>query len=100
MRPSIMEKKGGALDQIASFTGLDRTGFDETILGQFDNCGNHKGINKTCGQEASISYEISQNRPILEATRVLIYTFFWEECKTLSEEFGIVYPDCISVMDS
>lgn len=101
MRPSIIQKKGGALDQIVSFTGLDRSGFDETTLGQIANCGDHKGIDNTdgCRQEASTSYEISQNRSILEATRALIYTFFWEECKTLSEEFGIVYPDCLSVMD-
>lgn len=92
----------GVLDQISSFTGLDRHQFQEQGLHSFTNCNHQKGLTHVCDNMSATrgSYEISGNRTMLRATRKFIYLKFWEECKIYANEFGIVYPDCLHVMDS
>jgi hypothetical protein len=92
----------GVLDRISDFTGLDRHQFQEQALHSFTNCNQQKGLTHVCSNETTTrgAYEISGNRTMLKATRKFIYLQFWEECKIYANEFGIVYPDCLHVMDS
>jgi hypothetical protein len=92
--------KSHVLDRISEFTGLDRNQFQQG-LHSFTNCNNQKGLTNVCGNMARRgSYEISGNRTMLEATRKFIYLKFWEECKIYANEFGIVYPGCLHVIDN
>ena len=109
--PDRIDAKGGALDQISDFAGLDRSRFRQDGLHSFTNCNDVKGLTATCGGGNSGgdhvnrtttrrgAYEIAGNRTMLEATRKFIYLKFWEECKIWSNEFGIHYPDCAKIMD-
>jgi hypothetical protein len=92
----------GVLDRISNFTGLDRHHFQEQGLHSFTNCNNRKGLTHVCGNMTTArgSYEISGNRTMLRATRKIIYLKFFKECILYANEFGIVYPDCLHVMDS
>jgi hypothetical protein len=92
----------GVLDRISDFTGLNRHQFQEQGLHSFTNCNHQKGLTHVCGNEMTTrgSYEISGNRTMLKATRKFIYLQFWAECKIYANEFGVIYPDCLNVMDS
>jgi hypothetical protein len=101
--PERIDLAGGVLDQISDFTHLDRTQFQENKgLHSFTNCNNKKGLTNACGSDMTTrgSYEISGNRTMLGATRKFIYLKFWEECKIYANEFDIVYPDCLHVIDA
>ena len=99
MLPSVVAKEGGLLDQVASFTGLDRGGFNESAYKRVSNCNDKKGVFSKCSEERSDAYSIAGGRSMLPETRRLIYLQFWEECKIWKEEFGIEYPDCLNAMD-
>eukprot|EP00934_Nitzschia_sp_Nitz4_P006606 Nitzschia sp. Nitz4//scaffold22_size323478//62989//64377//NITZ4_000509-RA/size323478-processed-gene-0.389-mRNA-1//1//CDS//3329542941//6596//frame0 len=98
----------GILRKISDFTGLSVTGFNETITQGRTNCNAQKGFQNLCkdkkpttsstGAKISSAYEITHNRPMLEATRQLIYIQFWEECNIWAEEFGVVYPECLQAV--
>jgi hypothetical protein len=100
MLPAVMNTPGGALDRISEIAGLNKTGFDKKYTTQIFNCNQRKGVKKLgCGSERTSAYLIAGNRTMLPETRRLIYLQFWEECKIWAKEFGIVYPDCLNVMD-
>ena len=99
MLPSVVDKQGGVLDQISNFTGLDRSGFPTSSYSSVVNCNDKKGVYQICGQTRSSSYAITGGREMLPETRKLIYLQFWEECKIWAKDFGIVYPDCLNIMD-
>jgi hypothetical protein len=101
--PGNIDLAGGVLDQISDFTHLDRTQFQENKdLHSFTNCNNKKGLTNVCDGNMAMrgSYEISGNRTMLKATRKFIYLKFWEECKIYANEFDIVYPDCLHVINA
>ena len=98
--PSNVNAKGGVLDQVSAFTGLDRNGFNANITGHLTNCNAHKGSKAACqDSQHSGAYAITGHRDMLPETRRLIYLQFWEECKIWKNEFGIEYPDCLNVVD-
>jgi hypothetical protein len=100
--PDQIDLPGGVLDRISKFTGLDRNQFTgQEGLHSFTNCNDEKGLRNDCGNFTRRgAYEISGNRTLLEATRKFIYLKFWEECKIYANEFGVVYPNCLNVMQS
>jgi hypothetical protein len=100
MLPSVISQPGGALERIRDFTGLPIHGFSHRFTTHIFNCNNHKGIdNVECGSRPTSAYRIAGNRSMLPETRRLIYLHMWEECKIWAREFGIVYPDCLNVME-
>jgi hypothetical protein len=101
MLPGVVEQKGGVLDRISEFTGLDRDGFDPNIFGSIVNCNDVKGgVSGGCGATKSSAYEITGGRSMLPETRTLIYLRFHEECKLWSERYNAVYTDCLNVLES
>ena len=113
LRPSRASAPGGVLDRLSAFTGLDRSLYDESVVGATTNCNDKKGSHRACddnendndtesssSSSSSSSYGISGNRTMLPETRELIYLYFWEECKIWSEEFGVHYEDCVNVLPS
>jgi hypothetical protein len=98
MLPDVIGKEFGVLDQLSNFTGLDRSQFDPKYYLSVTNCNDKKGMSSVCGQTRSVAYVGAGGREMLPETRTLIYLHFWEECKIWEKEFGIVYPDCLSVM--
>jgi hypothetical protein len=100
MLPAVVDAPGGALDRISAFTGLNKAGFDKKYTTQIFNCNQRKGVGSaSCGSERTSAYKIAGDRTMLSETRQLIYLQFWEECKVWAREFGIVYPDCLNVME-
>ena len=99
MLPDVVDKKFGVLDQLSNFTGLDRSGFDPSSYSSIVNCNDNKGVNHVCGKTRLASYASTGGREMLPETRMLIYLHFWEECKIWAQEFGIVYPDCLNVVE-
>jgi len=100
MRPDVANAEGGLLDKLSDFTGLDRSMYDEKVVGKMTNCNDNKG--RSCDDKSASTtnsrYGITGGRPMLPETRELVYLYFWEECKIWSEEFGITYPDCLNVL--
>jgi hypothetical protein len=97
------------LDQLARFTGLNQSKFDTTVMSSASNCNSQKGFGKVCNISTSggssvgeggagQAYEITHHRPMLQATRHLIYLQFHEECKLWALEFGIFYHDCLNAV--
>jgi hypothetical protein len=82
------------LGRLADFTGLTKSKFDLEVAHGQTNCNAQKGFQNLCNVSSS-AYEITHHRPMLQATRQLIYIQFWEECKVWAEEFGIFYRDCL-----
>jgi hypothetical protein len=100
MLPSVINDHGGALDRISEFASLDKAGFTKEYTSQIRNCNNLRRTKSGgCGSERTNAYVIAGNRTMLPQTRRLIYMQFWEECKIWASEFGVVYPDCLNVMD-
>jgi len=82
------------LTTLASFLNISPQNFNQTIARGQTNCNAQKGYQQLC-QDSPNTYAITHHRPMLETTREWIYMQFWEECKVWSEEFGIVYPECL-----
>jgi hypothetical protein len=99
MLPEVVDKQGGVLDQISNFTGLDRSQYDPSTYSVVTNCNDNKGMKSVCGKTRSSSYALSGGREMLPETRTLIYMRFWEECKIWNEEFGVMYSDCLNVIE-
>jgi hypothetical protein len=100
-----MVVSSGTLDRLSNMTGLSLDRFDPTAIQTKTNCNDNKSLKgKSCSDEDDSSrkkkggYAVTHNRPMLEATRKLIYIQWHEECKVWAEEFGIVYPDCLSAV--
>lgn len=96
----------GALEKISKLTGLSVDGFDEETLGSRSNCNANKGFANKCADETDDDgmpnprgYPVTEDRPMLEASRRFIYLQWHEECQVWAKEFGIVYQDCLSVLD-
>jgi hypothetical protein len=100
MLPDVVDKRGGFLDQLSSFTGLERGGFPTDSFKTIHNCNSQKGNSEICGTTKSSAYAIAGHREMLPKTRRLIYLYFHEECRLWKEEFGIEYPDCLNAMSS
>jgi hypothetical protein len=102
MLPEHIDRPGGMLDQVANFTGLARSKFTGPGLHTMLNCNDNKGFEKNCQDEKSSrgSYEIAGHRKMLEKTRAFIYLHYQEECQIWKEEFGVVYPDCVNVLEN
>jgi hypothetical protein len=88
------------LQRLSDFTGLSVSNFDYNVAHGQTNCNAQKGFQNLCNMTTiatsnSMGYEITHHRPMLEETRQLIYIQFYEECKIWSDEFGVVYPDCL-----
>jgi hypothetical protein len=98
MLPDLVDKKGGFLDKLSSFTGLGRGGFPSSSFKSIHNCDGNKGNSADCGTQKTSSYAIAGHRAMLPETRQLIYLHFQEECKLWKEEFGIEYPDCLNAV--
>ena len=107
MRPDRAGAPGGFLDRLSGFLGLDRSLYDEGLVGSMTNCNDQKGAANACGgvgggtgdsSSPSSAYKITGHREMLPETRELVYLYFREECKIWSEEFGIHYPDCVNVL--
>jgi hypothetical protein len=91
------------LDQLSTFTGLDRMLFQHNETQVIRNCNDSKGngIKNVCNTTKPTNhYDIAHGRPMMEQTRQLIYMMFWEECKIWSQEFNIHYPACLNVLAS
>ena len=99
MLPVNVDRKGGLLDRLSSFTGLDREGFRASVAKQIHNCNDVKGNANVCNQTSS-SYSIAGGRSMLPESRRLVYLFFAAECKVWKEDFGIEYPECLSALPS
>jgi hypothetical protein len=98
MRPGVVDAKGGFLDQLSAFAGLDRSLYGEGIF-ENSNCNDSKGADSSCGSGASSgAYSIAGGRTMLPSTRKLVYLYFWEECKIWSREFGVHYPECVHIL--
>jgi hypothetical protein len=100
MKPSLVNQPGGFLDRLVQFTGLSRNGFSNSSYTIMRNCNEDKGERKKCEEKKEQTYAIAGGRGLLPETRTLIYLHYWEECKLLQERFGVVYPDCVNVMNS
>jgi hypothetical protein len=98
MLPEVVDTEGGVLDQLSSFTGLNRSQYDPSTYSVVTNCNDNKGMKSVCNKTRSSSYALSGGREMLPETRTLIYMHFWEECKIWAAEFGVIYPDCLVVM--
>ena len=96
MLPSVVANKGGVLDRLSEFTGLERSGFPRSAYSSVANC-NDKAM-ETCGESRSSAYHKSGGREMLPESRTLIYLHFLEECKIWAREFGIEYPDCLNIL--
>lgn len=99
MLPVNVDRKGGLLDRLSSFTGLDREGFRASVAKQIHNCNDVKGNSNVCNQTSS-SYSIAGGRSMLPESRRLAYLFFAAECKVWKEDFGIEYQECLSALPS
>ena len=66
---------------------------------QGPNCNDNKGMESVCNKTRSSSYALSGGRKMLPETRTLIYMRFWEECKIWAAEFGVIYADCLNVIE-
>lgn len=102
MLPEHIDRAGGMLDQIANFTGLARSKFTGPGLHTMLNCNDNKGFQSKCheGSSSRGSYEIAGNRKMLEKTRAFIYLHYQEECQIWAKEFGVMYLDCVNVLES
>jgi hypothetical protein len=100
MLPENIDQTDGMLDQIANFTGLERSKFTGPVLHTMMNCNDNKGFSKTCQDDVSSrgAYAIAGDRHMLEKTRAFIYLHYQEECQIWAKEFGVVYPDCVNVL--
>jgi hypothetical protein len=96
MLPAVVEKQGGLLDQLSTFSGLDRSLFRDDGLRTIHNCNDMKGEKSKCGNRTNSAYEIAGHREMLESTRSLIYLHYQPECQIWKEEFGVTYPDCLN----
>ena len=97
MLPSVVAKRGGVLDRLSEFTGLERRLFDQSVYSTVRNC-NDKAM-ESCGTSRHSAYQKSGGRDMLPESRTLIYLHFLEECKIWAQEFGIEYPDCLNVLE-
>jgi len=108
MFPEEINKKGGVLDQLSSFLGVDKDSFDPEIFKSKTNCndGNmiSRGMGAKCDANAkkqnnpslSITYPISGNRAMLPKTRKLIYVMAAEACQLLTQYFNnVFYKECV-----
>ena len=99
---SRKDGKGSTLDYLARRAGLSKEGFDESILESRSNCNANKGYSERCQEEGDrskgVGYPVTQGRPMLESTRKFIYVQWYETCRIWAEEFGVVYPDCLSAL--
>ena len=102
MLPDKVESSG-LLEKVSKATGLSISGFDPKYVHSKTNCGDQKGLKgELCDDRKEApkgGYTVSGNRPMLQATRRLIYMLWHEECQIWAEEFNIVYPDCLNVMN-
>jgi hypothetical protein len=102
-----MVVSSGTLDRLSNITGLALDRFDPDAIHTKTNCNDNKSLSgKSCNDDDEDNssrkkkggYVVTHNRPMLEATRKLIYIQWHEECKVWAEEFGIVYPECLSAV--
>lgn len=97
--PGRINLKGGLLEKVGGFLGINPQKFDPDTYSQIMNCNNKKGFKSKC-DNLTTAYKVSGGRSLLPETRVLIYLQFWELCNIWAAEFGIVYPDCLNVINS
>jgi hypothetical protein len=102
----------GFLTTIANETGLDMEEFlRSSIHKSKTNCNAQKGITSksntndcdsmsTPSQSRGAGYLITENRPMLYKTRIMLYLQWQEECQIWAEEFGIVYPECLNAKEA
>jgi hypothetical protein len=108
MFPEVIDNRGGLLDQLSNFLGVDRNSFDAETLKSRTNCndGNmiSRGMDAKCINEgnerkhtaSAFSYPISNNRAMLSETRELVYIIASEACRLLREYFDqVVYDGCM-----
>eukprot|EP00439_Symbiodinium_sp_Y106_P080149 s668_g18.t3 len=96
--PSRINLKGGLLEKVGGFLGISPQKFDPDTYSQIMNCNNKKGFKSKC-DNLTTAYKVSGGRSLLPETRVVIYLQFWEQCNIWAVEFGIVYPDCLNVIN-
>jgi hypothetical protein len=99
MTPDRVNLPGGLLDQVAAFTGLNPYHFSPKTVQAVTNCNNQKGALNHCEKKSNV-YEIAESRTLLPETRPLLYLQYWEECKILSREYNIDYPECVNIMEN
>lgn len=107
LQPHVIQSSG-LLERLSETTGLPLDGFDPSVVHSRSNCNANKGYGEKCidnrdtakdkHSHASVGYPVTQNRPMLEATRKFIYLQWHVECKIWAEEFGVVYPDCLAAI--
>jgi hypothetical protein len=110
MFPDVIDNRGGLLDQLSNFLGINRNSFDSAVVKSRTNCndGNRtsKGMDSKCTYDikesdqraSSLSYPISGHRAILPGTRELVYTIASEACHLLREYFDhVVYDGCVTM---
>jgi hypothetical protein len=102
MLPDRVALPDGGLDQVSLFTGLDLDGFDTHRLHMFENCGTAEGVaqNTQCQGVRPAGPKITQGRPMLPETRMLIYLMAHHDCQLWHAEFGIAYPDCLNILET
>ena len=104
-RPDVLNH---TLARIAAFAGLRVGGFDPKVASRVTNSGTYaqkgrsRGIDTVVKMETDSGighglgrYEISGFRPMMEATRELLYDRFRDMCRELRDKFGVVYQECI-----
>jgi len=100
MLPGVVDQRGGLLDQLSTFTGLDRNKFNPTTTHSMKNCNDEKGAYHTRGSKTpSSAYAIAGHRKMLQETRKVIYLQHWETCM-IWKEHGIEYPECLNVVNN
>lgn len=86
--------QNNALERLRNFTSLSNLQPSTQIV----NCNDQHGVFEVC-REKSDAYAIAGGRGMLPETRTLVYLQFWEECKIWAQEFGVIYEDCLNVME-
>jgi hypothetical protein len=110
MIPEAIDNRGGLLDQLSNFLGINRDSFDSEVVKSRTNCndGNmtSRGMDAKCAYESkksnprasSLSYPISSHRPILSGTRELVYKIASEACHLLREYYDhVMYDGCVKM---
>eukprot|EP00439_Symbiodinium_sp_Y106_P052874 s428_g7.t1 len=87
------------LDKMASFLGVSASGFPiEVALGRTNSqaSAERRGVDTVQKDPVEIGvYEISGSRPMLCATRRVIYSKTQDVCQVLSSSFGVGYDACL-----
>ena len=94
--------RGSTLGYLASRAGLSVEGFNKTVLESRSNCNANKGYDAKCQEDGDrskgVGYPVTKGRPMLESTRKFLYVQWYETCTIWAQEFGVVYPNCLSAL--